>query len=177
MLNNLLTALVSTGAFFTFYLIHMDVNLLFQQAKSYIDQSMSGLEVENQKVDFKSQWYKLKTRRGINEFLKDTSAMANTFGPDGIIIIGYNEKDKSQSNVSFKDSGLPDTSQLTDIINSKVDRLFQINVFETNINGFSTSIIQIPPSIDKPHVIRNYQTCDKSTDVVTREEQQRIFIR
>lgn len=53
--------------------------------KSIIYQSKEGLNKEYSKFDFKKEWCNLKELKGINEFLKDTSAIANTFGPDGYI--------------------------------------------------------------------------------------------
>jgi hypothetical protein len=150
---------------------------IITQAASYINQSMAGLEVENAKIDFKASWYKLNEPRGINEFLKDTSAIANSFGPDGMIIIGFDDKKKELSNAAFADSGLKDSSQLPDLINRKVDRLFHFNLIEAEILGFNIGIIHIPPSIDKPHVIRNYQTFDKQTLTVKSNEDHKIFIR
>ncbi|MBM3404213.1 MAG: hypothetical protein FJY10_04915 [Bacteroidetes bacterium] len=121
---------------------------------SYIEQSSSGLTVENSKFDFKREWYDLKKERDIQEFVKDTTSMVNTFGPDGIIVIGYDEKTKE-----FKDSTLPvDPSDIVNLINKRVDRLFEINTFDMRYQGHSLSIIHIPPSMDKPHIIRNYKT-------------------
>src|ERR1700752_1194056 len=151
----------------------MDKDLLLQQARSYIDLSMGGLESENRKIEFKERWYDLTDLSGINEFLKDASAMANTFGPDGMIIVGYNDKTKSQTSATFKDSRLPDTSRIIDLINKRVDRLFEVDIIEIEINGIPTSIIHIPPSIDKPHVIRNYQTKDSKGEI--RNEANKIF--
>ena len=148
---------------------------IYSQVKSYIELSKSGLEIENPKLDFKSTWYNLKEIKGINEFLKDTSAIANTFGPDGLIIIGFDEKAKILSNVSFKDTGLNDTTYIIDLINRRVDRLFNINIIEIQLDGLNIGVIHIPPSIDKPHVIRNYQSYDK--DGKLKEEQNKIFIR
>lgn len=150
---------------------------ILRQAYSYISQSMAGLEVENPKIDFKARWYKLTEPRGINEFIKDTSAIANSFGPGGMIIIGYDDKKKELAHAKFSDCGLRDSSQLPDLINKRVDRLFQFELIEGHILGFILSIIYIPPSIDKPHVIRNYQTFDKVTEAIKSNEDHKIFIR
>ena len=62
--------------------------------ESYIIQSEEGLEKENLKFDFKKKWYNLKDEGEINEFIKDTSAIANTVGLDGFIIIGFDDAEK-----------------------------------------------------------------------------------
>lgn len=143
---------------------------------SYIKQSAGGLQIENPKFDFKEQWYNLSSKPGINEFLKDTSAIANTFGPDGFIVIGYNDKNNTFHDTTFHDSKLGDTSKITDLVNRKVDRLFTLSVYDTVIEGHKLSIVHIPPSIDKPHVITNYQTFNKD-GTIKKEESQRIFVR
>jgi hypothetical protein len=143
--------------------------------KSYIEQALGGLEIENPKCDFKAKWYDLKNPKDINEFLKDSSAIANTFGPDGLIIIGYDNKQKTFTQASFSDCNLKDTSDLSDLINKKIDRLFEIAVYDLLINDNKISVLHIPPSIDKPHVIRNYQTFDKKGNA--KDEQHRIFVR
>ncbi|MES2454792.1 MAG: RNA-binding domain-containing protein [Bacteroidota bacterium] len=136
---------------------------IITQAASYINQSIAGLEVKNAKIDFKASWYNLTQPPGINEFIKDTGAIANSFGPDGMIIIGFDDKKKELSHATFAESGLRDSSQLPHLINKRVDRLFYFSLIETEILGFKISILHIPPSFDKPHVTRNYQTFDKQT--------------
>ena len=153
----------------------MERSKIEKTVKSYIEQDLGGLEIENPKCDFKAKWYDLQIPKDINEFLKDTSAIANTFGLDGLIIIGYDSRKKIFTQASFSDSNLKDTSYLNDLINKRVDRLFDIAVYEFLIEGNKISVLHIPPSIDKPHVIRNYQTFDKSNNA--KDEQQRIFVR
>jgi len=153
----------------------MDRNEIIKLTKSYLDQSLAGLEIENPKIDFKACWYNLSHHKDISEFLKDTSAIANTFGLDGLIIIGFDEKNKAFFKTTFKDSNLKDTSLITDLINKNIDRLFEINIYDVSIDGNDLSIIHIPPSTDKPHVIRYYKKFDKQGKL--KEELQRIFVR
>ena len=153
----------------------MERDAIRRIAESYLEQDLGGQDIENPKCDFKTKWYKLSDPKGINEFLKDSSAIANTFGPDGFIIIGYDSKKKSFEDASFLDSGLRDSSQLSDLVNKRIDRLFDIAVYDFVITGNRVSVLHIPPSIDKPHVIRNYQSFDKSGNA--KEEQHRIFVR
>ena len=154
----------------------MDKELIAKKVKKLVDQALNGQIVENPKVDLKAKWYDLKSKPGINEFLKDTSSIANTFGPEGFLIIGVAEKTQSQENVSFKDCGLRDPNELIGLINKRVDEPYDLNYFEEEINGFKTGIIHIPSSLSKPHVIKNYQTFNKD-DTFKREERNRIFVR
>jgi hypothetical protein len=153
----------------------MDRDEIRRIVESYLEQDMDGQEIENPKCDFKARWYNLSETNGISEFLKDSSAIANTFGPDGFIIIGYDSKKKAFEDASFSDSGLRDSSLLSDLINKRIDRLFDIAVYDFVINENKVSVLHIPPSIDKPHVIRNHKTSDKAGNA--REEQHRIFVR
>lgn len=154
----------------------MDKEQILQIVTKYVNQALEGQEIENPKLDFKRQWYDLKSKRGINEFLKDTSAIANTFGPDGYVIIGIDDKNASQVNANFTDSQLKDTNELVGIINKRVDRTYDINYIEEKIHGKVVGILHIPPSIDKPHVIKNYQKVNKDEEVKS-EEEHRIFVR
>lgn len=154
----------------------MDKENLLQIVRKYVNQALSGQEVEMPKFDLKRQWYKLETPSGINEFLKDTSSIANTVGPDGFIVIGVDEKECKQYGVSFSDSGLKDSNELAGLINKRIDRAFDINYFEEEINGQVIGVLHIPPSIDKPHVIKSYQKFDKEGKLKSADEQ-RIFVR
>lgn len=120
----------------------------------YLEQSLAGQSKEHQKFDFKRKWYNLQVDSEIMEFLKDTTSIANTVGPDGFIVIGFDEVEKKFHDAGIADSNLDDSSEIVDLINKKVDRLFRINVFDTSISGNKLSIIHLPPSFDKPHVIR-----------------------
>jgi len=142
--------------------------------KDYISQSQQGLEIEHPKFDFKSRWYDLKSIAGISEFLKDTSAIANTFGLDGFVVIGFNDKENTFSSSPFSTSGLSDTSAIPDLVTKHVDRQYPIDYYETTIEDNTIGILHLAPSIDKPHVIRNYKVTS-GKDV--REESNKIFIR
>ena len=143
---------------------------------SYIKQSFGGLDKENAKFDFKAKWYDLTLPKDIMEFLKDTTAMVNTFGPDGYIVIGFDDNRKAWTQGAFKDSNLRDTSDVMNLINGTVDRLFTVNTIDMEIDGNKLSVIHIPPSLDKPHVIKRYITFD----AVGKEKlavENRIFVR
>lgn len=129
-----------------------------------------GASLENPKLDFKAKWYDLKDEEDINEFLKDSSAIANTPGLDGFIVIGYDEKRDVYSPSFFKDCKLKDDNELTNLLIKRLDRNFRIANYDITIDGHPLSVLHIPPSFDKPHVIRNYTKNGKSTE-------HRVFIR
>ena len=124
--------------------------------KNYLNHSNQGLDKENPKFDFKRKWYDLTNQNEINEFLKDTTSIANTVGLDGFIIIGFDEKGKRYYSAKFPDCKLRDSNELNGLIIKRVDRLFQISHYNIVIDNNQLSILHIPPSFDKPHVIRNY---------------------
>jgi hypothetical protein len=135
-----------------------------------IYQTLDGMSKENNKFDFKKEWYDLKNEIKMYEFLKDISAIINTPGPDGFIVIGFDDKAKNYSNSVFSDSNLKDKNEIVGIINRRIEHAFEINIHDIEIEGHKLSVIHIPPSTKKPHFIRNYKTRKK-------EEQHRIFIK
>lgn len=93
-----------------------------------------------------------------------SQSIANTFGLDGFIVIGFDDREKKFYPASFKDSGLKDTSDLTAIINKSVDRLFEINHHEITYKDKRLSILHIPPSLNKPHVLRVHRVFKDGTN-------------
>lgn len=141
-----------------------------KQIEGYINGALDGMEKESPKVDFKAKWYDLKHEEDINEFLKDSTSIANTPGLDGYIIIGFSDKKKEFTDSFFHDCNLKDSNELNGILIRRVDRSFNLACYDIKINNHNISVIHIPPSFDKPHVIRNYKKG-------VREEQHRVFIR
>ena len=126
--------------------------------RTLIQQSIAGQEIESPKIDFKESWYDLHSLKGINEFMKDTSSIANTFGPDGFIIIGYNEKKKVFKEIKFSDSRLRDTSEIHPLLSKHLNDAFDLTLYSIEIESHGIHVLHIPPSLNKPHVIKNYQT-------------------
>ena len=133
--------------------------------KEYILELSRGLfelqESEKRKLEFKRQWYNLTDRIGIEEFCKDVAAMANTPGPDGFIVIGLDEDDGTLMNSPISDCGLPDVSLITNLIIKKVRPSIQFEIDTVTLEEEGNkviSVIKIPPSLDKPHVIGRYKT-------------------
>jgi len=154
----------------------MDIETIETLVTSYIDQSIEGLDKENPKFDFKAIWYDLKSPKGVSEFLKDTTAIVNTFGPDGYIVVGFDDKKKEFTQATFKDSKLRDSSDVINLINGKIDRLFVVNTVDIEVKGNKLSIIHIPASIDKPHIIKKYITYENDGHI-KKEEENKIFVR
>jgi predicted HTH transcriptional regulator len=154
----------------------MDIGVIETLVTSYIDQSIEGLDKENPKFDFKAKWYDLKLPKDVSEFLKDTTSIVNTFGPDGYIVIGFDDKKKEFTQATFKNSNLRDSADIINLINGKVDRLFVLNTVDIEVRGNKLSVIHIPPSIDKPHVIKKYFTYENDGQI-KKEEDNKIFVR
>ncbi len=142
-----------------------------KRVEEYLAHAQEGLEIENPKIDFKAKWYNLKDKLGEAEFVKDTTSIANTIGLDGFIIIGFDDEKKAFTQSTFKiDSGLKDTDELSKIIIKRCSNLFDIALYEFVIISNKVSVLHIPPTLEKPIVIKNHIT-------KRREEQQRIFVR
>ena len=136
----------------------MDKDTILKVVAELILKSKLGLEVESPKIDFKRQWYDLKSKSGINEFLKDVTAIVNTVGLDGLIIIGWDDKTSHYHSAKFKDSNLRDSNEVTGIVAKHCSNLFDFAIYDEIIEGNPVSIIHLPPSFSKPVVIKNYQT-------------------
>ncbi len=152
----------------------MNQDQITKVVEAIISQSLDGQDIENLKVDCKNQWWDLKDISGLNEFLKDTCAIANTFGLDGYIIIGYNDKTKTFKPTVFSDSGCKDNLEIRNLIIKHVDVAFDINTFDVTVLGNKLSIIHLPPSVDKPHVLKVFKRVIGNS---VKEEFNKIFIR
>lgn len=131
--------------------------------KEYILELSRGLfelqESEKRKLEFKREWYDLTNANRIEEFCKDVAAMANTPGPDGFIVIGLGE-DGTLTNSPILNCGLADASQITNIIIKRVRPSIQFEIHTITLEEEGNkviSVIKIPPSLDKPHVIGKYK--------------------
>lgn len=142
---------------------------------SFLNKSKEERQSETMKFDFKAKWYNLREKTALSEFLKDTSAIANTFGPDGYLVIGYDDTIKEFIPSSFTDSGYKNTSDINFLIASNVDPLFHLDIIDDEIEGNNVTVIHILPSLAKPHVINKYHTIDKQGN--PRTENNRIFVR
>lgn len=154
----------------------IDIDRIKTIVHEHLEQSLLNLDKESLKFDFKYEWYDLTTLKGINEYLKDTTAMANTYGLDGFIVIGFDERRKLFKEARFEQSGLKDTNELNKIIIKRVSHLFELNSYDIMIDEHPLSVIHIPPAWEKPFFIRNYQTFTKYNKV-KKEYHQKVFVR
>lgn len=121
-------------------------------------------QVEENKIELKSEWYNflaIETKKQVeSEFLKDLTAIANTTGPTGYLIIGINEKSGELKNSPFSVCGLLDISFLQKLVVKSVDKPIDFEYAELNIiddsKAFIIGVFIILPSLDKPHVISYY---------------------
>lgn len=158
----------------------------FDFVESRLAIAAAGGSVEEIKLDLKKEWYKLRDDAGkkneleISEFLKDVSAIANSYGGgDGYIIIGVKEL-KGNKGVEFfesnlTDSGYDDESDFINLLKSRIDKVFNIQILDHTFTideaERKVSIVYIPPSISKPHVVVEYR--NRNNQVFKNE----VFIR
>jgi hypothetical protein len=124
----------------------------------------AGLKPEGIKTELKGSWYNMDksqdvndTRLNVSKFLNAVTALANTYGPTGYLVIGIDETNGVITDSPFVKSGLKDKSDLYGLIVRNVDKPIRYENYEieTEIDGTKKTItvIVIPPSLDKPHVI------------------------
>ena len=132
--------------------------------KTFLEHSIERLknqeQVEEAKVEFKRKWYDFsnKENRKIteSEFLKDLVSIANTPGPEGYLIIGVDEKSGMLFNSPLNNSGLGDLTNIRNLIVKYVDLPVRFDFQEIKLDEKILSIFRVPPSLDKPHVIKLY---------------------
>lgn len=122
----------------------------------YLNSLRNDGMVENPKLELKRQWWNLNEDDGKNEFLKDVTAIANTPGGDGYIIIGIDNQG------ALYNSTIPmDTSRIRGILCRNVQEAFNLEIYEEEIEGSQISIIEIPRSLNKPHIIKEYRKANQ----------------
>ena len=118
-----------------------------------------GGSLENPKLELKEKWWDFSDELGIYEFIKDTTALANTYGGNGYIIIGI-----SEGNGDLHDAPYPthnkydDPTKLKDSIYRYVQEPFQIEFQDYEIEGKIVVVLEIQESFNRPHVIKNHKT-------------------
>ena len=127
-----------------------------EDVKAKVLQYLSGNSLETNKVEFKQQWYNLKDKDGKVDFLKDTTALVNSYGGDDAFIIIGVTKNHSLLPAKLFDSGYSDQADLKNIVDSHIDHPFRFDIDYVEVNGVQLSVIHIYPSTEKPHVILKY---------------------
>jgi len=129
----------------------------------------AGLKPEAPKLELKSEWYNLDKSIGgedrkinVSKFMKEIGAIANSYGPgSGHIVVGLSEEGEI-TNSPLSASGINDESELSSLVVKCIDKPIRFEYYQilTNIDGQEKiiSIIVVPVSVDKPHVIYEYVT-------------------
>ncbi len=138
-----------------------------------VEQFLAGGNLERNRFDLKKKWYRFNDLNNKqvsfkNEFWKDICAMANSYGAeDGFIVIGVDESAKTLHETKIEDSGL-NQSQIKDLVLSNIDRPISIDIEYLTIKGTQLSVIHIPISINKPHLVSEYTnpSGDRSQNVI-----------
>lgn len=146
-----------------------------EKVKELIQNRLNQVDIEENKVEIKRGWPNLKDKKELNEWLKDVSAMANTYGLDGLIIYGLDEKESKLIDAPFKDSGLRDKADLPYVLSRHLSSSFLIDVIEVTIEEKKITVLHIPPTKNKPIVVKNYLTFDKQGN--ERSYEHKIFAR
>jgi len=125
----------------------------FEIIKSFIENEIE----ESIHIEFKSAGALSKKDGQKKEVSKDVSAFANSDG--GIIIYGIEEKNHKAHNLSFIDGNEFTKEWLEQIISSTVNRnIPDLKIFPIRNNGIISNtiyVVQIPSSIDAPHMSRD----------------------
>jgi len=121
----------------------------------------NGGTVEKKKLELKSEWYNLKDNDQKMNFCRDVSAIANTIGLDGYLIIGINENNGEITNSPIKESGLKDKSEILGLLGKYITPEPDFEIEEVEVEGSNgkilLSVIKIPNTKNKPHVVGKYR--------------------
>ncbi|MEK5431334.1 ATP-binding protein [Lysinibacillus sp. FSL R7-0073] len=130
--------------------------------QEYLRTIRNGGIIEKPKLDLKKEWWNLNEEIGISEFIKDTTALANTFGENGYIIIGIDEKTGEVFDAPFPaNKKINDPTKLGNLIYSKVQEPFTVEFYPYTIENKNLIVVEIRESFNKPHVIKNHKTSKK----------------
>ncbi len=126
-----------------------DINTI----KSFIQNELE----ESIHIEFKASGALSKNDSKKKEVSKDVSSFANSDG--GIIVYGILEKNHKASELSFIDGSVFTKEWLEQIISSTISRnIPDLKIFPIRNNSKieeTIYVVQIPPSIDAPHISRD----------------------
>lgn len=142
----------------------METSDLTKLVEYSIQRLKAGEQVEVRKFELKRCLPELivdgrPARKNISEFLKDLVALANTPGPTGYLVFGIDEKTGGVHQSYIHDLGLRDISDLRNLVVKHVDLPVDFEAEELALpshGGKIVTVITVPPSLTKPHVIKNY---------------------
>jgi len=104
---------------------------------------------ETTKVDRKLQ-LDLEGEKGKLDFCKDVSAMANTYGGTGYLLIGIENKSGAVIGIDPRSF---DTARMQQVVNSRCHPHIDFSARLVDYQGKSVGLITIPESTRKPHRI------------------------
>ncbi|MBT1699491.1 putative DNA binding domain-containing protein [Fulvivirgaceae bacterium PWU4] len=142
------------------------------EVRAKVLQYLSFGRLETNKFELKREWYNLRESHGKNEFLRDATAIINSYGGENAFIVFGVAESKELFDTKIEDSGYKDSASIKDIIDANVDKPFRFDVDHVNVNGKNLCFIYLHPSLDKPHVIVKYVNDNKG-----RAQENAIFIR
>ena len=126
---------------------------------------------EGTKLDFKLK-IDLFTESGKKEFSKDVSAIANSKGGRGYLIIGI--EDKSKEIIGIKDENLFEEERVQQVISSRCEPPIPIEVEFQELEGKKIGIIIIYDGNQKPYQVKEtgafYIRRGSTTDIMRKQE-------
>lgn len=126
---------------------------------------------EGTKLDFKLK-IDLFTESGKKEFSKDVSAIANSKGGRGYLVIGV--EDKSKEIIGIKDEDLFEEERVQQVISSRCEPPIPIEVEFQELEGKKIGIIIIYDGNQKPYQVKEtgafYIRRGSTTDIMRKQE-------
>lgn len=120
---------------------------------SLIEKAKKGIGIEGSNLDLKWKWWDMRSE--LDEFLKDVCSMANTPSGDSYIIVGLKENGATQ------DAPLPDNeAHIQSKHKDKIEPRIPIKLAEFDVGGKTLSVVTIPHSLNRPHVIKKWRGRD-----------------
>lgn len=139
-------------------------NELRQKVITSVQQLLAGAKLETNKFEWKAKWYGFNCKNSSNieidkyEFCKDICGIANSYGiEDGFIVIGVDERNLGLLPTDIADSGFTQ-DQIKNLIYSNIDKPVAIDIDYVEVNGIRLSVVHIPVSLDKPHLVSRFIT-------------------
>ena len=119
---------------------------------SIIEKVKKGISIERSGLDLKRKWWNLETYQGLEEFLKDVCSMANAQTGDSYIVVGIDE-----ATGKIYDAPLPDDeANIQSKHKDEIEPRVKLLINEYKIEGKTLSVLTIPHSLQRPHVIKKY---------------------
>lgn len=122
------------------------LNSIWEKAKSKI-------QVEGTNIDLKRKWWNFQTE--LDEFLKDICLMANNHSGESYIILGMDE-DGTLHNAPTPE----DEANIQQRHKSRIEPITEMAIQEFILDGKTVSVLTIPHSTNRPHIIKKARAAD-----------------